>query len=113
MAQDEELSARFREALAGHEGISEKPMMGGRCFFLHGNMVGGADRSKEGVERLMFRVGKENVERASLLPGGEPMVLGGRPMHGFFFVRAEDCDDRALQQWLNLALGHAQGLPPK
>ena len=35
-------------------------MMGDFCFFLHENVVCGADRSKEGERRFMFRVGKGN-----------------------------------------------------
>jgi TfoX/Sxy family transcriptional regulator of competence genes len=57
MAHDEDLAARFRDGLAGMAGVSEKRMMGGVCFFLHGNMIGGADRTKSGERRFMFRVG--------------------------------------------------------
>jgi hypothetical protein len=113
MAFDEALAMRMRAALGDGAEISEKRMMGGICFFLHGNMVGGADRSKQGQARLMFRVGKGNEAAASDLPGGAPMVLGDRPMHGFYFVDADRCDDDLLQRWLALALAHARTLPPK
>ena len=112
MAFDEALAARMRAALGDGPEISEKRMMGGVCFFLDGHMVGGADRSKEGQRRLMFRVGKGNAAAAAL-PGGAPMVLGDRPMRGFYFVDGDRCDDDLLQRWLALALAHARSLPPK
>jgi hypothetical protein len=112
VAFDEELTERMRAALGNGPAFSEKRMMGGVCFFLNGNMIGGADRSKEGLRRLMFRVGKAN-EVAAGLPGGLPMFLGERPMPGFYFVDADQCDDALLGQWLAVALDHAARLPPK
>ena len=60
MAVDDRLNDRFRSALGRTEGISEKKMMGGMCFLLNGNMIGGADRTKDGTGRFMFRIGKDN-----------------------------------------------------
>lgn len=113
MAYDEELTARFREAVEGLEGISEKRMMGGVCFLLNGNMIGGADRAKSGEGRFMFRVGKDNDDAAKRLPGAEPMVQGGRRMSGLFFVAEDVCDEAVFKQWLSLAVGHAMSLPEK
>ncbi|MDO7837189.1 TfoX/Sxy family protein [Sphingobium sp. HBC34] len=112
MAYDEELARRMRLAVPDALAITEKRMMGGVCFFLNGNMIGGADQSKEGERRLMFRVGKAN-EAAAKLPGGLPMFLGERPMPGFYFVDADQCDDALLGQWLAVALDHAGSFPPK
>jgi hypothetical protein len=112
MAFDEALAQRMRAALGDGPGFSEKRMMGGVCFFLHGNMVCGADRSKEGERRFMFRVGKGNAAAADL-PEAVPLVLGDRPMPGFYFVSGERCDDVLLRSWLDVALTHARSLPPK
>ncbi len=87
-------------------------MMGGICFLLNGNMIGGADRTKDGQGRLMFRVGKDNVDAAAKLKGGEGMVQGGRKMTGFYFVD-EKHDDDILSKWMKLAVDHAKGLAPK
>lgn len=65
MAPDPDLAERMRTALGCGAEFSEKRMMGGTCFFLHGTMAGGADRSKEGERRFMFRVGKANAGRAA------------------------------------------------
>ena len=61
----------------------------------------------------MVRVGKDNVEGAASLPGGEPMEMGGRRMRGFFFVTEEACDDDTMKQWLSLALSFVTTLPAK
>ena len=113
MAYDEELSNRFRLALHGVDGVSEKRMMGGVCFLVNGNMVGGADRQKDGQRRFMFRVGKDNAAKALARPGAEIMEMGGRRMRGIFFVDAEACDDEALKDWITLALSFVATLPAK
>ncbi|MEM7259634.1 MAG: RNA methyltransferase, partial [Pseudomonadota bacterium] len=59
MAYDEQLANWFRNNLQRQQNISETRMMGGICFLINGNMIGGADRTKEGVGRYMFRLGKE------------------------------------------------------
>ena len=113
MAYDEDLAQRFRDALGGMVGISEKRMMGGICFLLNGNMIGGADRTKDGTGRFMFRVGKDNHAEALTRPGAMVMEQGGRQMRGFVFVTEEDCDTEVLGEWISLALSFVATLPPK
>lgn len=113
MAIDEDLTTRFRTLLEGQPGLSEKKMMGGVCFFINGNMLGGADCSKTGERRFMFRVGKQNVAEAEALPGGEQMIQGGRRMTGLYFVNADEQPEGVIQEWIELAIRHAEGLPAK
>ena len=113
MAYDQQLADRFREAVCNEDGISEKRMMGGVCFLKNGHMIGGADRSKDGQSRFMFRVGKDRHVAASKRPEAQPMMQGGRIMTGLFFVDAKTCDDAMLEEWLTVALEHASSLPPK
>ena len=113
MAYDESLTARFREALTGMVGISETKMMGGVCFLLNGNMIGGAHREKNGDGRFMFRVGKDNHDEALARPGAMPMDFTGRVMRGFVFVDADACADAVLQDWISFALSFAATLPAK
>ena len=83
--------------------------MGGVCFLLNGNMVGGADRTKAGQGR--FHVSSRQGERrkgGSDLPGADPMVQGGRRMGGFFFVDEKACDARRLKKWVDMAVSHAE-----
>ncbi|MDX8351815.1 TfoX/Sxy family protein [Cognatiyoonia sp. IB215182] len=113
MPVDEGLNTRLRNALAAHVGISEKQMMGGQCFFLNGNMLCGARRHIDGVGRFMFRVGKANEASALLDPSANEVIHGSRKLGGFVRVDAADCDDTALQRWLQLCLAHAAALPAK
>ena len=113
MAHDPVLATRFRDALGPREGVGEKRMMGGVCFLLNGNMIGGADRTKTGQGRFLFRVGKENDEAALARPGATGMVQGGRRMRGFVFVAEDDCDDAMLRDWVAFALEFVATLPPK
>ena len=113
MAYDEQTAARFRFALGKRKGLSEKRMMGGICFLINGNMVGGVDKTKAGASRFMFRVGKDNDAVAAQLSGAQPMVQGGRRMTGFFFVDEATCDDATLRDWLKLALAFVETLPAK
>lgn len=113
MAYDEELVTRFRKALGDLDGVREQRMMGGLCFMLNGNMIGGCDQTKEGARRFMFRVGKENAEEALARPGAEQMEMGGRVMRGFVFVDESDCGAKALKDWTKLALRFVATLPPK
>jgi len=116
MAYDEHTAARFRDALSDHcglDGVTEKRMMGGVCFLLNGNMIGGAERTKDGMRRFMFRVGKDNQTAGAAMPGAQVMEMGGRLMRGFFFVEEAGCDEKLLAQWILFTLDFVRALPPK
>ncbi|MBT5109298.1 MAG: RNA methyltransferase [Rhodospirillaceae bacterium] len=113
MAYDEILTGRFDKMLGGLPGVSQKRMMGGVCFLLNGNMIGGADRTKGGLGRFMFRVGKDNEAEALSRDGASIMEMGGRRMGGLIFVEEDSCDDDALKDWISLALSFVTTLPPK
>lgn len=113
MAYDSELADRFRKMLKVRDGITEKRMMGGVCFFHNGNMIGGADRTKNGDGRFMFRVGKDNEAEALSHPGSTIVEQSGRRMGGLVFVDDNASDDQALSEWGSLALAYVTELPPK
>jgi hypothetical protein len=113
MAIDEDLNDRLREVLGDRAGVSEKRMMGAMCFLLHGHMIAGADRTRDGERRFIFRIGKPNHATGLALPGAEPMVQNGRTLSGLFFVGEDDCTDELLRAWLDLAISNALTLPPK
>ncbi len=113
MPVDETLAARMRDALAAHAGISEKRMMGGTCFFLNGNMLGGARRHKDGVGRFMFRVGKAQEAAALSDPAAQEVIHGTRKLGGFVRVDEKACDGDALKRWMELCFAHAATLPAK
>ena len=87
--------------------------MGGICFFLNTNMLGGADESKEGTTRFMFRVGKGNEAEALERPGASIMEQSGRRMGGMVFVEEKTCNKKQLQSWLVITLSFVKTLPPK
>lgn len=103
----------MRAALATYDHVTEKRMMGGTCFFLHGNMVGGADRDAARGGRLMFRVGKDREAEALKRAGAYPVVLGERRMGGLIFVDEASCDAASLAEWVKLSLAFVTTLPPK
>jgi len=113
VAYDEGLAKRFRTALRRRKGIAEQRMMGGLCFMLSGNMIGGCDRTKTGEGRFMFRVGKDNYADALERSGARPMEMGGRTMRGFVFVDEAACDAATLKDWVDFALRFVKTLPPK
>ena len=87
--------------------------MGGVCFMVDGNMLGGADRQKNGAGRFMFRVGKDNEAEALSRTGAIPMEQGGKRMGGMVFVDEIACGADALKDWVALALSFVGALPPK
>ncbi len=113
MVYDENLMIRLRRAVGPLDGLSEKKMMGGACIMLNGNMIGGADRSKEGEGRFLIRVGKDQTEEALALPGAQVTEMGGRRMGGFVTVGEVACDDAGLRDFVGLALKFVKTLPPK
>lgn len=113
MAHDEALAARMRDMLEGLPGLSERKMMGGICFLIDGNMVGGARREKSGDAHFMYRVGKDNEEKALATPGTRPMIHGGRRMGGFIWLDEDAASDDAMRALTSLSLSFVTTLPPK
>lgn len=112
MVSIENLAALMRERLEGLPGLSERKMMGGHCFLLNGNMVGGAGRDAAGDPRYMMRVGKGNSARAEALPGAAPLMKGNWRMGGMYMVDPEQPDE-VISAWVSLAVGNALSLPAK
>jgi TfoX/Sxy family transcriptional regulator of competence genes len=104
----EDLAVRLRGALAGSGTIREVKMFGGLCFMLNGNMVAGT--SKRG---LLVRVGKDAQSAALERPGTSAMVMGSRTAEGYIFVDPATLDDKALHDWIGLALAFVRTLPSK
>jgi len=114
MAADDALTKRFYKAIGQRKGVTEKRMMGGLCFMLDGNMIGGADRHEETqYGRFMFRVGKDNESQALAYPGVIPVEQGGRKMGGLIFVDADNCTEPNLKALAKLALKFVTSLPAK
>ena len=108
MADDQELAASVRAALAGAGDIGEIRMFGGIGFMLNGNLVAAASR-----RGLLLRVGKDRQAEALTQSGARPMVMRGRAMEGYVYVDSQALDKQAVQNGLKLAVAHVQTLSPK
>ena len=104
----EKLTARVRSALAEAGVVREVKMFGGIGFMLNGNLLVGA--SKRG---LLVRVGKDGEHDALSRRGASPMVMRGRRMGGYVRVDGDALNERALRQWVQLAVGFVGTLPSK
>ena len=113
MAYDEDVAQRFRDSLIGLPDVSEVKMMGGICWLLSGNMIGGTFTDKVRSAFFMLRVGKENMPEALCRPGASVMMNGSRPMTGFIQLEAAGCSDTALSEWVSLCVSFVGSLPPK
>jgi TfoX/Sxy family transcriptional regulator of competence genes len=108
--KDNPLADRVRSVLAGQDGISEKPMFGGICFMLNGNMLAGASTARG----LLVRIGRDAYAAALASPHTRPMESRGRPYAGYVYVDAEGTQrDRDLKSWVDRALAHVATLPAK
>ena len=108
MADDQELAASVRAALAGAGDIREVRMFGGIGFMLNGNLVAAASR-----RGLLLRVGKDRQAEALAHSGARAMVMRGRTMEGYVSVDPPALDKQAVQNGLRLAVAHVQTLSPK
>ena len=100
---------RFREAVAGIEGVEVRKMFGFPAAFIGGNMVAGLHQ-----ESVMVRL--PAGERESRLADGwslfEPMP--GRPMREYVALPEAVADDvAAVRHWVERAASYVRTLPPK
>lgn len=109
MVRDPGTEELMRLDLGDIAGLSDKPMFGGLCFTLNGNMLCAA---REG--RAMYRVGKSNDPAALSLPGVSRMVHGGHAKGGFVWLDESHLEDDEIRARLTaMALTNARSLPPK
>ena len=109
MAYDEATAARVRKGLE-HYSITEKTLMGGRCFLHAGSMC----CSVSGRGGLLVRVAPDDYAAALARLHVEPMTMGQRTMRGFVRVAPEGYrTDAALRQWLAMGIAGASASPPK
>ena len=109
MTEDEALTARIRPVLKRRKGFSEKPMFGGVCFMINGNMCAGTWKGS-----LIVRLGKESHEATLAEPHTKPADMAGRVMKGWALVEPAGIEtEEALKSWVRRAAKFAGSLPPK
>lgn len=108
MAYDEDLAERLIAAL-GDRLTDEKKMFGGLALMVDGHMCAGATSRGS----VMVRVGPDAMDDASARPGARAMRMQGRLMTGWVEVAPEALDDRAIADWMAMALRFVEGLPAR
>ena len=109
MARDPGLEELLRTDIGDLPGLAEKPMFGGLCFLVDGNMMSFVRR-----DGAMYRVGKTHEIAALALPGTEPMVQRGRRKHGLVWLPLDGLEDDDTRACLTgFARDAVLVLPPK
>ena len=110
MAYDEELANRLRELVQAEEGLTEKRMLGGLAFLIHGNMAVSA--SSHGG--LLLRVDPASTDALVQEPHVRRFEMRGREMDGWLRIDADAvATKRQLQRWVARGVAYARSLPPK
>lgn len=106
---DPELADRIRTSLAAFE-VREVAMFGGRSFMVHEHLAVAA--ASDG--NLLLRCAPEQLERLLRRDGARPAEMRGKPMSpGWIRVDAAAVrDDGVLQQWIDVAVDHAESQAP-
>lgn len=109
MAYDEALADDIRARIGGRPDLVEKKMFGGIAFMVSGNMAVGVSG-----DELMVRVGKDDHDEATALPGARTFDKSARPMKGWVVVAPEGiATEESLDAWIDRGVAHAETLPPK
>jgi TfoX/Sxy family transcriptional regulator of competence genes len=105
--QSERLAITIRRSLEGVGIIREVKMFGGIGFMLNGNMV--ASASKRG---LLARTGEEQQSIALKIEGAKPMVMRGRVLRDYIYLKPPHLSLPAARRCLKLAIAFVLSLLP-
>src|SRR5690242_15179197 len=101
--------ARLRRLLDRRKGVTEKRMIGGTCFLVHGQMACGVNAAG-----LLVRVGPEAREKFLAKPHVKPMRFAGKELSGYVLVEPAGIrTDAALKRWIQVCLAFVAKNPPK
>jgi TfoX/Sxy family transcriptional regulator of competence genes len=105
--RSETLTTTIRASLEGAGSIREIKMFGGIGFMLNGNMVAAA--SKRG---LLARTGEEQQNLALKIEGAKPMVMRGRIMRDYIYLKPPHLSVPTTRRCMKLAIAFVLSLPP-
>lgn len=110
MPYDWEIEKNIRAVLGVEAKLTSKPMFGGVCYLVGGNMAFGIYQDK-----LIVRLGSaEGAQREIDSGRALPFDITGKAMKGWVMIpKARLKTPRDYRKWLNLGLGFARSLPPK
>jgi TfoX/Sxy family transcriptional regulator of competence genes len=110
MAYDQELAERIRQLIGSDPELTEKKMVGGLAFLIHGNMAIAA--SSEGG--AMVRVDPAQSDALVATTKASLVNMRGRDMPGWLRVSSDALrTDDQLALWVEIGTGYARSLPPK
>lgn len=114
MAFDRATADRLRAAvlelsLDECEALSERRMFGGLCICLNGKMLAGVQD-----ERLVVRLGSEELQTALVSGRCKPMDFTGRALSNFAYVEPNEFSTEAtLMEWLEMSLRFVRSAPSR
>ena len=110
MAYDKAIEAIIQELYAGEKGLTAKPMFGGMCHLVGGNMAFGIYK-----DNLIIRL--DSPERAQQeIDSGRalPFDITGKAMKGWVMIpKARLAGPQDYKKRLDLGLAFAKSLPSK
>jgi hypothetical protein len=93
MPYSDNLAERVRVRMSHLDGLTERPVMSGLGFFVHGTMaVAVLDIG------LCIRMGEDEDNSGS--KPARPFEFAGRPVRGWVCVSEEDLDEAGLGSWV-------------
>lgn len=101
--------AETTDALLADPAVERRKMFGYPACFVGGHMFTGLHQ-----DRWVVRLDEAGLSELTAAGGESFEPMPGRPMRGFAVLpEAVVADEMALGTWLERALSHARGLPPK
>ena len=110
MAYDKAIEAIIQELYVGEQGLTAKPMFGGVCYLVGGNMAFGIYK-----DNLIIRLGSPERAQQEIDSGRAlPFDITGKAMKGWVMIpKARLAAARDYKKWLDRGLAFAKSLPPK
>ena len=110
MPYDKAMEAIIQELYVGEQGLTAKPMFGGVCYLVGGNMAFGIYK-----DNLIIRLGSPERAQQEIDSGRAlPFDITGKAMKGWVMIPKAGLDaTRDYKKWLDRGLAFAKTLPPK
>jgi len=103
------LIERFTEVMTARPTVAVRKMFGYPAAFVNGNLATGLHRA-----RWFVRLSEADTAVLMALGGGPFEPMPGRPMRGYAVLPPSIAEDPgAAGAWVDRALDHVGGLPPK
>ena len=110
MPYDQDLEKMIETILTRKSGLTAKPMFGGVCYLVGGNMAFGIYK-----DNLIIRLGSREKAQKEIDSGRAlPFDITGKAMKGWIMIPKSRLENTGqAKKWLGLALAFAKTLPPK